>query len=128
MLYEYKPELYYKDEAAIEIEGDDDVRFSASLAQFYCPVRLCRCTITRLDLYATYFLGGLEIEKCRILCEVNWQSGGHNERPVRILDSTFSEFVDLEDCSFESEVVLRNVKFLKGTNLLGNIGTPPRAA
>jgi hypothetical protein len=38
----------------------------------------------------------------------------------------FKEFVDFEDCCFDGDVVLvlENVKFVKGTNLLGNKDTP----
>lgn len=124
MVYEYKPEVYCENEVEVQIEGDGDVRFSACFTQFYAPVRMANCTVKQLDRSSTYFLGGLEIENCTILCDVSWPWGGHNKRPIRIVDSVFGGFLDVEDGAFEAEVILRNVKFCKGTNLLGNVGTP----
>lgn len=120
MRYEYRDWV----ETEVVVVGDGDVRFSAAFAQFEQPVRIADCTIVQLDLYATYFLAGLKIENCRVLCDIVWQSGGHNKRPIRVVDSEFVGFVDVEDCFFQAEVILCNVKFHGGTNLLGNVGTP----
>lgn len=120
MFYDYTDWV----DVAVEIDGDADVRLSASFAQFQRPVRLADCTIHRLDLHSAYFLRGLEIKNCRILCDVNWPWGGHNRLPIRIVDTEIIGFLDLEDCLFEAEVIFQDVKLHKGTNLLGNVGTP----
>ena len=120
MLYKFQDCV----EDDVTIDGDHNVQFVAAFTLFEKPVRIKNCSIEKLDLLATYFLGGLEITNCRILCDVNWQSGGHNRQPIQIVDSEFLGFLDTEDCIFEAEVSLQTVKIPKGSNLLGNIGTP----
>lgn len=108
----------------VEISGDAELRFRADCCAFHAPVVLRGCRVEQLDLYATYFHGGLRLEDCVVACPVVFQSGGHNRAPVAFVDVHFLESVDFEDCWFTGELLLRRVVFAKPTNLLGNRGTP----
>ena len=61
---------------------------------------------------------------CTVHCRVDWFAGGHNNKPILIQDCTFKEFVDVGDCWFHDVVRLERVQFEKGTNLLGDRGSP----
>jgi hypothetical protein len=94
------------------------------MVHFTRKIEIKNCRIVNLDIFGMYCLAGFCIRDSVILCQVSWQSGGHNLEPVIFENCEFVEFVDFEDCSFDSRVTLRNVSFTKGTNLFGNKGTP----
>ncbi len=108
----------------VNISNDKQTFLEFIFCSFENRVTISNCTIEKMDFDATHFFGGLLLENCSINCKVTWTSGGHNKKPVAIKNCTFHEFVDFEDSCFESEVVLENVKFNKGTNLFGNKNTP----
>ncbi len=108
----------------VELSGDADLQVHADACEFRAPVVIRGCRVTHLGLYATYFLQGLRLVDCVVEGPVVFQSGGHNRRPIELQDTEFLDTVDFEDSWFMHEVVLRRVQFRKGTNLLGNPGTP----
>ncbi len=116
----------YKDDThtSLLLEGDDALSFNASMVHFSKKIEIKKCTIVDFDVFGMYCLGGLHIHDCIIRCEVSWQSGGHNHEPIVIENCVFEKFVDFEDCTFDSRVILRNVHFKGGTNLFGNQSTP----
>jgi len=112
-------------DGAINCDECHFARFSAPCALLQNPVRFTDCRFDFLDLYATYFLKGLIIERCVVADRVTFQSGGHNnDAPITICNTRFESFVDFEDCWFTGPFSLHNVTFNNGTNLLGNQNTP----
>lgn len=106
------------------LHNDLALAFVAPFVQFKKPILIKNCNLLNLDLYATYFLQGLSVVNCLVTCPVYWQSGGHNQKKITFANCSFEEFVDFEDCWFVEEIEFENVQFVKGTNLLGNKGTP----
>jgi hypothetical protein len=85
--------------------------------------------IDELELAGWYFIRGMTISNCTFIREARILFGGHNkDGPFLIQDSTFCDFVDFTDCLFMGPVVLKNVQFQKGTNLLGMEGQPYRVS
>ncbi len=94
-----------------------------------CINALCLCIgkkiviensiIGRLDFYATYFLGGLEMRNCIIKDFATFNCGVHNLFPNEfIIDNcSFECYVDFFDVYFEGTTLITNNKFRKGTNL-----------
>ena len=109
---------------AVTIGDDESLSVNASLCQFSAEVEIRNCRVVRFNLFGTYFLAGLRILQCHFDCPVNFQCGGHNTSEILLSDCTFEEFVDFEDCYFDSIVILERIVFRRGTNLLGNKGTP----
>lgn len=108
----------------LEIANDPNLCFKGSMVAFTEPVIIKNTTIKEMDIYASYFIGGLTLMGCIVESAVKWASGGHNQKPIIFDQCDFHDFVDFEDCTFEAPVQLKNVRFRKGTNLLGNQGTP----
>ena len=100
--------------------------FCASFARFKRHVRFERCSFQYGDFYAAYFLQGLYVSACEFNTGATFQSGGHNAKDCNfeIRDSVFQDFADFEDVWFEGPVIIDNVDFRDGTNLLGNVNTP----
>ena len=117
--------LFKNDPAKIiSILGDDQLEFESSMIQFSERVEIIQCIVINFDIYASLFIGGLRIENVIVKCPVKWMAGGHNKQPIILKDCVFEEFVDFEDCCFDHEIIFENVQFIKGTNFLGNKGTP----
>lgn len=95
--------------------------FSGSVTQFEKPVRFINCHFKACQFVFTYFPGGLTIENCIFDDYLDFQAGGHNKtgNPVIIANNQFAGFVNFFDCWYESEVVIKDNNFQKGTNLLG---------
>lgn len=104
--------------------NDNNLSFKAFMVQFTSMVEFYDCEIIGFDNLANYFTSGLYVKNCLFRCNINWQSGGHNLKPIVFENCEFDEFFDFEDCCFDADFVLKNVTFKKGTNLLGNINTP----
>ncbi len=89
---------------------------------FYeAPVEWISCTFKRIEIGAgAYFTKGLVCRDTEFLSEILYDSGGHNSANTPILFGRvkFHKFVDFFDCWFKGPVILRNVEFLEGTNLL----------
>ena len=95
--------------------------FSGSATQFKKPVRLINCHFKKCQFVFSYFLSGLLIDNCTFDDDLDFQAGGHNKdgKPVIITDNQFVGFVNFFDCWYESEIIIRNNNFQKGTNILG---------
>jgi hypothetical protein len=95
--------------------------FSGSTTQFEKPVRLMNCHFKKCQFIFSYFLGGLTIDNCTFDDYLDFQAGGHNKggKPIIITGNQFAGFVNFFDCWYESEIIIRNNNFQKGTNVLG---------
>ena len=89
--------------------------------EFKGKIELINCEIKDCNLSYSYFKEGLVIKNCTFDSYLDFQAGGHNNKPIHIIGNTFKEFVSFFDCWFFDEVVLQNNTFIKGTNILGNI-------
>ncbi|RYZ81817.1 MAG: hypothetical protein EOP04_23280 [Proteobacteria bacterium] len=110
----------------LAINGDLDLKFFAPEISFTEEVLIENATLNGIDLFGTWFVGGVIFRNCIFNCYFNWTYGGHNTKPVIFENCVFKEFANFEDCTFESRFVLRNVEFIEGTNLLGNLESPLR--
>lgn len=105
---------------------DADFSFSARMVHFSENIEIRSCRTKEFDVFGMYCEGGLTIYNCEFDCKIDWESGGHNKAPIVIENCVFKRFVNFEDCYFENELILKNVVFAEGTNLMGNKGTPVR--
>lgn len=111
----------------IDIVDVDNLSFYAPCVHFEQPVQITNCTLTSLDLYAAYFMGGLQMRNCTIQSRVTWEAGGHNtDGPVLFQDCVFQKFLNAEDAWFHGPVILERVQFQNGTNLLCDDDKCPR--
>jgi hypothetical protein len=95
--------------------------FSCLSISFGKPVELRNCLFNNCQFTFSYFLGGLSIDTCCFDSYLDFQAGGHNQggKPIRIVNSQFSAFVNFFDCWYESAVIITDNHFPGGTNLLG---------
>ena len=95
--------------------------FACLSVNFNKPVELRNCRFNNCQFTFSYFLSGLTIDTCYFDSYLDFQAGGHNQggKPVRIINSRFSAFVNFFDCQYESAVIITDNHFLGGTNLLG---------
>lgn len=80
------------------------------------------CIVDYLKIHSCWFTNGLVIKNCIINNNIDYQMGGHNLEPLIIEGNIFIGFFNFFDCQFENRIELKNNIFVKGTNLLGNIG------
>lgn len=105
----------------ITIENCVIENFSGSSTLFVNQIKLTSCNFKRCQFIFSYFAGGLTIDNCIFDDYLDFQAGGHNMlgNSVVITNNVFNGFVNFFDCWYESEVIISNNKFHKGTNLLG---------
>jgi hypothetical protein len=94
---------------------------NALSSQFTQLIKLSNCELRKCDFTFSYFLGGLEIDNCVFENYLDFQAGGHNKdgKAVSINNCTFKGFVNFFDCWYESEFIISENDFQKGTNILG---------
>lgn len=114
-------EAYDEWEEEVILENCIFEYFSGSATQFKKSVRLINCHFKKCQFVFSYFLGGLTIDNCIFEDYLDFQAGGHNKdgKPVTITANQFGGFVNFFDCWYESEIIIRNNNFQKGSNLLG---------
>jgi hypothetical protein len=122
MRYVFEEDVFKK----LTFYNDPDFAFSGRSVHFTETIQIKGCRIKEFDVFGMYCFSGMGIHDCEFDCIINWESGGHNRKPIIIANCVFNRFVSFEDCYFEDEVILKNVVFAEGTNLLGNKGTPVR--
>ncbi|WP_141735930.1 pentapeptide repeat-containing protein [Oligoflexus tunisiensis] len=120
MIYQYKNDPCKK----LVFSEDRDLQLKISMVHFTEEIEIRDCIVRDFEVFGVYCIRGLSVRNTTFDCEIIWQSGGHNTRPIVFENCVFKRFVDFEDCDFEDEFILRNVTFIEGTNLLGNKGTP----
>jgi hypothetical protein len=78
------------------------------------------CVFRKIRLFGTHFWKGLTCRDCELLSEFSWDAGGHNspETPILFERVKFHKFADFFDCLFQGPVILRDVEFIDGTNLI----------
>jgi hypothetical protein len=93
--------------------------FEGSDSQFKKPIRFINTHFKDCRFIFSYFLQGLAFENCVFDKYLDFQAGGHNQAgyPVLIKNNTFFDFVNFFDCWYNGEIVIRDNKFLKGTNI-----------
>jgi hypothetical protein len=94
--------------------------YMSTVIWYRSPVEWLHCTFNQMSMHAVYFLEGLTCRDTEFLTEVEYSAGGHNSRDTPILFERvkFHKFVDFFDCWFKGPVILRDVEFVEGTNLL----------
>lgn len=80
------------------------------------------CIIENLQIHSCWFKNGFVLKNCIVKNYVDYQMGGHNEKPIIFLMNIFLEFVNFFDCQFQNLIELKENYFVKGSNLLGNKG------
>jgi hypothetical protein len=85
-------------------------------------LKIEKCIINEFNIHSCWFDEGLILKNNVILSYVDYQMGGHNDKPIVIEGNVFTEFVNFFDCQFASLIEVKNNVFIKGSNLLGNQG------
>jgi hypothetical protein len=80
------------------------------------------CIIHHLKIHSCWFAKGLILKESIVSSYVDYQMGGHNNKPIILEGNIFKDFFNFFDCQFENTIELKDNIFLKGTNLLGNRG------
>lgn len=78
------------------------------------------CIITNFCIHSAWFTNGLVFRRNIVVNYVNYQMGGHNEKPIVFVENIFHEFVNFFDCHFNDSLILENNIFNLGSNLIGN--------
>ena len=116
-------DAFYNNEWNNELKIENCIvkSFNGPGSQFKKLVKFVNCHFDECNFIGTFFLGGLLIENCTFSSYLDFQSGGHNKplSSIIIKDNTFNDFVNFFDCWYESDVIVQNNCFNKGTNLLG---------
>ena len=96
----------------------------------YCTfkenVSIINCKIKKASFQSAYFENGLLIKDCEFMEDVDFSMGDHvNEKAIFKLENVVVHgFTSFQDYMFRGKSIFENIKFKKGTNLLGNINTP----
>jgi hypothetical protein len=100
--------------------------FKGTNVQYQKPVKFKDSKFKNCDFSFSFFVGGLEVINCSFEGYLDFQCGGHNKNnnSINLENSTFKDFVNFYDCSFEGPVILKGNDFQKGTNIFGNKGMP----
>lgn len=108
-------------EKEVTIENCIVESFRGPGTQFEKQVKFVNSHFKDCNFIGAYFSSGLLIDNCTFDNYLDFQAGGHNKpvNPIVITDSIFFDFVNFFDCWFQSDVIIKNNVFQKGTNLLG---------
>lgn len=79
-----------------------------------------QCIIDDFLIHSCWFINGVTLRNCVIRNHIDYQMGGHNQKPIILEGNVFLEFFNFFDCQFDGMIEIRNNVFTKGTNLLGN--------
>lgn len=111
-------------EKRIQIKNCIVENLKSQCVQFLAKVELIDSEFKDCSFLFCYFLGGLEISNCIFNNYLDFQCGGHNkiDSNFKIFNSTFKDFVNFFDCIYNGPVEIVKNNFVKGSNLLGNIG------
>ena len=107
----------------IEIKNTviDTIDFRYSI--FKEPVSLDNCLISNLLIHSSFFTKGLHINNCIIKEKIQFEMGGHNSCPIVIQNSIFCDLFVFFDCIFDSQLIIKNNIFIKGSTLFNNSNT-----
>lgn len=89
--------------------------------EFNCSVVIENCIIDMLTIHSCWFHEGLILRNNIIKKNIDYQMGGHNNKPIIISNNIFCGFFNFFDCHFNDVVEVSNNIFFDGTNLLGNL-------
>ena len=114
-------------ECANLIEGEELIirnsiikRIDFDIFVFSGKVLVERCIIEDFKIHATWFKEGLVFRNNLVSNYIDYQCGGHNDKPIVLEGNVFSGFFNFFDCQFDSVLLVKNNVFLQGSNLLGN--------
>ncbi len=85
------------------------------------PIFWNQCIFHLIEISSgVYFHKGLTCKDSEFQSEVLFDAGGHNDRnaPIIFERVVFKRFVDFFDSHFSGPLILKDVRFLGGTNLL----------
>lgn len=77
--------------------------------------------ITNFHIHSCWFSSGFELKNCIVNNYIDYQMGGHNDKPIFLENNIFKGFVNFFDCQFNEPIYLNNNIFIEGSNLLGNL-------
>lgn len=92
--------------------------FSFVGVEFLRQVSIHRSIIKQLEIYGSWFVGGLNFTNNIVLSFVDYQAGGHNEKEFVLSGNIFCKHFRFFDCHFEEKVIVENNLFVEGTDLL----------
>ncbi len=117
---------FEKNDRLIHIENCVIENLKSECVEFSSSVELINSEFKKCTFSFSYFIGGLKIQNCVFLDYLDFQCGGHNKisNSVLIDKSTFHEFVNFYDCSYNGPVEISDNDFKSGTNLTGNKNEP----
>lgn len=72
-------------------------------------------------IHSCWFKEGLDFRGNHVINYVDYQMGGHNQKPILFTNNIFRDFFNFFDCDFTDNLILENNIFINGSNLLGNI-------
>jgi hypothetical protein len=98
--------------------------------QFANPVKFTKTQICKSVFHGAYFLEGLIMDDCIFEFYLDFEVSGHNSPGTSFVinNCVLHGFVNFLDAWFQGDVLVTNNSFKKGTNLLGNKGTPLEAS
>lgn len=115
---------FSKNNKNIRIENCIVEYLKSESVEYLSKVELINTEFKKCAFSFCYFQGGLNIEKCIFNDYLDFQCGGHNnkENAFIIKDCIFHGFVNFFDCIYNGAVDISGNDFIKGTNLMGNLG------
>lgn len=107
----------------VDLNGSDLEAYSVIFSK---PVLIQRCSFRSFTVQGGGFFQGLTVGECHFNESFYFFAGGHNMNGagIQFRNCIFHSFADFGDCWFEGPFEVTECNFRKGTNLLGNIGTP----
>lgn len=126
-----------KENQTIELLSQDDLKGYSTFHLINCTINIIdfigmfefnvhliieNCIINNFKIHSCWFINGLILKNSIIHNYIDYQMGGHNNKPIILEGNVFTDFFNFFDCQFENIIVLKSNVFVKGTNLLGNKG------
>ena len=90
-----------------------DLRF----LEYKYEVIVDNCRIKTLGVHSAWFEAGMKLTNCIIENQVQYEMGGHNDKPIIIENNVFHEIFVFFDCWFTGDLQVRNNRFMSGCTL-----------
>lgn len=86
-----------------------------------CHISIKNCQIINLKIHSAWFKKGLLFQNNIVKNKIQYEMGGHNEYPVKLVNNIFCELVVFFDCHFIDQLILENNIFCQGTTVMGDL-------
>lgn len=84
---------------------------------FYSEITIENCVIDTLILHNARFRAGFCMRNCIVKNKVQYEMGGHNQKPVIFANNIFENLFVFLDCLFEADLIVTGNIFLDGCTL-----------